>query len=272
MGKSGHVGRKLAATFASTGTTAYFVHSDEAAHGDLGMIKSGDIFVGISFSGEGDELVRIIPVLKKMNIPIIAMTGHKNSTLARSSDVALVTEIDREACPLNLAPTSSTTVTMALGDALAGALMVAKGFKEEDFARSHPAGALGRRLLYSVSDVMRNENLPVANSKIDIIDAIDIMARCHLGCIVFVDKNNKTEGIFTEGDLCRLIRFNTDIKKIKVKDVMKKHPIYIRASESAHAALQMIEKNKINNLLVQDGNGMFLGIVHVQDLVRKKML
>lgn len=159
VGKSGHIGRKLAATFSSTGTTSFFVHSDEAAHGDLGMIRPGDVFVGISFSGESSELMTCVPALKAMGIPIIAMTGKPRSSLARVADVALVTAIDREACPLNLAPTASTTVTMALGDAIAGALIIAKSFSAEDFARSHPAGALGRRLLMKVSDVMRGPEI-----------------------------------------------------------------------------------------------------------------
>lgn len=178
VGKSGHIGRKLAATFSSTGTTSFFVHSDEAAHGDLGMIRPGDVFVGISFSGESNELMTCVPALKAMGIPIVAMTGNPRSSLARVADVALVTAIDREACPLNLAPTASTTVTMALGDAIAGALIIAKNFSAEDFARSHPAGALGRRLLMKVSDVMRGlENLPTVGLDDPAMDALDVLAK-----------------------------------------------------------------------------------------------
>lgn len=173
VGKSGHVGRKLAATFSSTGTTAFFVHADEAAHGDLGMVKGADVFVAISFSGESEELLTILPALKALGVRIISMTGRSDSSLARAADVSLVTPIAREACPLNLAPTSSTTVTMALGDAIAGACMVAKHFSREDFARSHPAGALGRRLLLRVKDVMRCGELPLVAMQTPLLDAIE---------------------------------------------------------------------------------------------------
>lgn len=272
VGKSGHVGRKLAATFASTGTTAYFVHADEAAHGDLGMIKKGDVFIGLSFSGESDELMTIIPVLKKWGIPIIAMTGRANSSLAKIADVALVTEITREACPLNLAPTSSTTVTMALGDAIAAALMIVKNFSKEDFARSHPAGALGRRLLLSVGDVMRTTNLPIVPPKIPVIDAIQAMAKSHLGCFVCADEENRPLGIFTEGDLCRLMRTDRNIKECTVEDVMTVSPKTIGSNEPAHAAMSLIKEHQINNLIVLSDEGNIVGLVHIQDLVAKKII
>ena len=271
VGKSGHIGRKLAATFSSTGTTAFFVHADEAAHGDLGMIRKGDVFVGISFSGESDELLLILPALKKMGVPVIAMTGRCNSSLAKAASVALVTHIDREACPLNLAPTSSTTVTMALGDALAGALMVAKSFTSDDFARSHPAGALGRRLLLNVSDVMRSKDIPVVHGSDPLLDSVQIMADHHLGCIACVSVENIVEGIFTEGDLCRLLKSGVDIKSCKIADVMTKTPKVISPEEPAHAAMMMMKNNKVNTLLVVDSANKLLGIAHLQDLVAKKI-
>ena len=225
VGKSGHIGRKLAATFASTGTPSFFVHADEAAHGDLGMIRTGDVFVGISFSGESDELLLILPALRKLSVPIIAMTGRENSSLAKYADVSLVTPVKREACPLNLAPTASTTVTMALGDAIAGALMVARHFSAEDFAKSHPAGALGRRLLLQVSDVMRTgDAVPVAKPDMPALDAIEILSRKRLGSFVVVDEAMHPVGIFTEGDLCRRMRDGFDFSKATAGDLMMTHP------------------------------------------------
>lgn len=206
-----------------------------------------------------------------MGVPVIAMTGRANSSLAKAASVALVTHIDREACPLNLAPTSSTTVTMALGDALAGALMVAKSFTSEDFARSHPAGALGRRLLLNVSDVMRSNDIPVVHSADTLLDSVQIMADHHLGCIACVSSENIVEGIFTEGDLCRLLKSEIDIRTCKMFDVMTKTPKIISPEEPAHAALLMMKDNKVNSLLVVDDKKGLLGIVHLQDLVAKKI-
>lgn len=273
VGKSGHVGRKLAATFSSTGTTSYFVHADEAAHGDLGMIRSGDVFVAISFSGESDELLTIVPALKALNIPIISITGRPNSSLAKIANVSLVTEIEREACPLNLAPTASTTVTMALGDAIASALMIAKGFSAEDFARSHPAGALGRRLLLNVENVMRTgDNLPVVHTGTMATEAIHIMAKQHLGLFVVVDDNNVPVGIFTEGDLCREIQSGIDFRSLTVDEVMTRTPKTITPEASAYAAMKEIKDFKINQLIVVDAeDGKLLGILHVQDLIAKKV-
>lgn len=273
VGKSGHVGRKLAATFSSTGTTSYFVHADEAAHGDLGMIRSGDVFVAISFSGESDELLTIVPALKALNIPIISITGRPNSSLAKIASVSLVTEIEREACPLNLAPTASTTVTMALGDAIASALMIAKGFSAEDFARSHPAGALGRRLLLNVENVMRTgNNLPVVQTGTMATEAIQIMAKQHLGLFVVVDDNNVPVGIFTEGDLCRKIQSGIDFRNLTVDEVMTCAPKVITPEASAYTAMKEIKDHKINQLVVVDAeNGKLLGILHVQDLIAKKV-
>lgn len=270
VGKSGHVGRKLAATFASTGTTAYFVHADEAAHGDMGMIRPGDVFIGISFSGESAELQTITPALKALNVPIIAMTGRKESSLARSADVALVTPIEHEACPLNLAPTASTTITMALGDAIACALMVAKGFSAEDFGRSHPAGALGRRLLLKVRDIMRVEPLPVVWSDATAVEAIGALAASHLGCFIVID-SGKPIGIFTEGDLARAIREGRAFSGLKAKDIMTPHPKCVKASESAFAAMALIREHHINQLVALDDEGGLAGILHVHDLVAARV-
>lgn len=271
VGKSGHVGRKLAATFASTGTTAYFVHSDEAAHGDLGMIRSEDVFVAISFSGESDELLTLLPALKMLGVKIIAMTGRQDSSLAKAADVSLVTPITREACPLNLAPTSSTTVTMALGDAIACACMKAKNFSREDFGRSHPAGALGRRLLLKVRDVMRTEQLPYVKEDTMLLEAIDVLSKCHLGVVVALDENSKAVGIFTEGDLCRLLRTRDSIKALRFSDVMTLNPRTVNIDAPAHAALHAIQEAHINQLVVLDNQGSCCGIVHVQDLIANKI-
>ena len=258
-------------TFSSTGTTSFFVHSDEAAHGDLGMIRPGDVFVGISFSGESSELMTCVPALKAMGIPIIAMTGKPRSSLARVADVALVTAIDREACPLNLAPTASTTVTMALGDAIAGALIIAKSFSAEDFARSHPAGALGRRLLMKVSDVMRGpENIPTVGLDDPAMDALDVLAKKHLGCFVVTD-HGKLAGIFTEGDFIRALKNDTDLKSLKARDLMNPTPKSVQADESAFYAMSLIRKFQINQLVVVDDRNAVVGLVHIHDLVAAKI-
>lgn len=272
VGKSGHIGRKLAATFASTGTPSFFVHADEAAHGDLGMIRTGDVFVGISFSGESDELLLILPALRKLSVPIIAMTGRENSSLAKYADVSLVTPVEREACPLNLAPTASTTVTMALGDAIAGALMVARHFSAEDFAKSHPAGALGRRLLLQVSDVMRTgDAVPVAKPDMPALDAIEILSRKRLGSFVVVDEAMHPVGIFTEGDLCRRMRDGFDFSKATAGDLMTTQPKSVSPTDSAYVALNEIHNRQVNQLLVCDAEGRLVGVVHIQDLVAKKI-
>lgn len=272
VGKSGHIGRKLAATFASTGTPSFFVHADEAAHGDLGMIRTGDVFVGISFSGESDELLLILPALRKLSVPIIAMTGRENSSLAKYADVSLVTPVKREACPLNLAPTASTTVTMALGDAIAGALMVARHFSAEDFAKSHPAGALGRRLLLQVSDVMRTgDAVPVAKPDMPALDAIEILSRKRLGSFVVVDEAMHPVGIFTEGDLCRRMRDGFDFSKATAGDLMTTQPKSVSPTDSAYVALNEIHNRQVNQVLVCDAEGRLVGVVHIQDLVAKKI-
>lgn len=242
VGKSGHIGRKLAATFASIGTPAIFVHADEAAHGDLGMIRPGDVFVGISFSGESDELLLILPALRKLSVPIIAMTGR------------------------------DTTVTMALGDAIAGALMVARDFRAEDFAKSHPAGALGRRLLLQVADVMRaGDAVPVVSPDTPALDALEILSAKRMGSFVVTDDERRPLGIFTEGDLCRKMRARFDFAHATAADVMTTNPKWVSPSDSAYVALNEIHTRQVNQLLVCDEKGTLAGIVHIQDLVAKKI-
>ncbi len=272
VGKSGHIGRKLAATFSSTGTTSFFVHSDEcrprrSRHDPARRRLRGHLV----FRRESSELMTCVPALKAMGIPIIAMTGKPRSSLARVADVALVTAIDREACPLNLAPTASTTVTMALGDAIAGALIIAKSFSAEDFARSHPAGALGRRLLMKVSDVMRGpENLPTVGLDDPAMDALDVLAKKHLGCFVVTD-HGKLAGIFTEGDFIRALKNDTDLKSLKARDLMNPTPKSVQADESAFYAMSLIRKFQINQLVVVDDRNAVVGLVHIHDLVAAKI-
>lgn len=271
VGKSGHVARKLAATLSSTGTTSFFVHADEAAHGDMGMIRHGDVFVAISFSGESDELLMCVPALKSMQVPIIAITGKASSSLAKLADIALITPIEREACPLNLAPTSSTTVTMTLGDAIAGVLMVAKQFRKEDFAKSHPAGALGRRLLLKTRDVMRGtDSVPLVVPDAPALEAISVMSKKHLGCFV-VQVNNSPVGIFTEGDLTRLLKAKFNFHGSMAKDIMTVSPKVINQNKSAYDALAIINSFRINQLIVIDDDEKVVGIIHIQDLIASKV-
>lgn len=271
VGKSGHVARKLAATLSSTGTTSYFVHADEAAHGDMGMIRRGDVFVAISFSGESDEILMCVPALKAMQVPIITITGKPTSSLAKLSDIALIIPIEREACPLNLAPTSSTTVTMALGDAIAGVLMVAKNFRKEDFAKSHPAGSLGRRLLLKTGDVMRRlDKVPLVMPDTLALDALSVMSKKHLGCFV-VQVDNVPVGIFTEGDLTRLLKSNFNFQDCIAKDIMTTSPKVINQESSAFDALSIINTYRINQLVVVNDEKKVVGILHVQDLIAAKV-
>lgn len=273
VGKSGHIGRKLAATFASTGTPAFFVHAAEAAHGDLGMITQDDVVLAISYSGETSELLTIVPTLKREGARLIAMTGNPQSSLAQYADVHLNCHIEREACPLNLAPTTSTTNTLALGDALAVACLSAKGFSKEDFARSHPGGALGRRLLIHVSDIMRSqEKLPVVSRETSVVDAIKEISRKHIGMTAITDQKGKLVGIFTEGDLRRLIEKIGDIRQICIADVMTPNPITIQEHELAAKAVHILNQHHCNQLLVLNKEGDLVGALHMHDLVRAKVL
>jgi arabinose-5-phosphate isomerase len=273
MGKSGHIGRKIAATLASTGTPAMFVHPGEASHGDLGMIKLVDVVLGISNSGESDELVAILPVLKRQGVPLIAMTGGLNSSLARHADVVLDSSVAKEACPLNLAPTASTTAQLALGDALAVALLDARGFKPEDFARSHPGGSLGRRLLTHVSDVMRSgDAVPRVLPDASFSDLMREMSHKGLGASSVVDADGLVLGVFTDGDLRRLIEKGQDLRSLKAGEVMHAQPRTIRQDALAVEAAEMMEAHRITSILVVDASGRLCGALNTNDLMRAKVI
>lgn len=273
VGKSGHIGRKLAATFASTGTPAYFVHAAEAAHGDLGMITAADAILAISYSGETNELLTIVPTLKREGATLIAMTGNPASSLARYADVHINCHVEREACPLNLAPTTSTTMTLALGDALAVACLSAKGFTKEDFARSHPGGALGRRLLIHVQDLMRTgDDIPSVQQSVTVLDAVREITKKHIGMTSVVDEYNRVVGIFTEGDLRRLIERVGDIRHIIIGDVMTRTPKTIAPGELAAVAVKLIDETHCNQLLVVDDDNHLIGALHTHDLIAAKVL
>ena len=273
MGKSGHIGSKIAATLASTGTPAMFVHPGEASHGDLGMIKAVDVVLAISNSGESDELVSILPVLKRLGVPLIAMTGGMNSALAQHADVVLDSSVSKEACPLNLAPTASTTAQLALGDALAVALLDARGFKAEDFARSHPGGSLGRRLLTHVSDVMRKDDqvprvLPTAGFS----ELMQEMSRKGLGASAIVNEAQQIMGIFTDGDLRRLIEKGLDLRSLLAKDVMHANPRTVKQNALAVEAAELMEQFKITSVLVVNDAGQLSGALNTNDLMRAKVI
>ena len=273
MGKSGHVGRKIAATLASTGTPAMFVHPAEASHGDLGMVKHIDLVLAISNSGESDELAAILPVLKRQGVPLVAMTGGAQSTLARHADIVLDSSVDKEACPLNLAPTASTTAQMALGDALAVALLDARGFKAEDFARSHPGGALGRRLLTHVADVMRKDAaVPRVLPSASFSALMREMSDKGLGASAIVNEQGQVMGIFTDGDLRRLIEKGVDMRALTAAQVMKPNPRTLRNDALAAEAAEMMETHRITSLLVVDAQGLLCGAINSNDLMRAKVI
>ena len=273
MGKSGHVGRKIAATLASTGTPALFVHPAEASHGDLGMVAPGDIVLAISNSGEVEELAVILPALKRLGVTLVAMTGRAESTLARHADIVLSSAVDLEACPLNLAPTASTTAQMALGDALAVALLDARGFREEDFARSHPGGALGRKLLAHVSDVMRTgDAVPAVGLQTGFTELMREMSRKGLGASAVVDDDRRVCGIFTDGDLRRLIEKGADLRSSKAVDVMHPGPRTLRASALAVEAVALMEQYSITSVLVVDEEDRLCGALNSNDLLRAKVI
>ncbi len=273
MGKSGHIGRKMAATLASTGTAAMFVHPAEASHGDLGMIKPVDLVLAISNSGESEELMAILPVLKRLGVPLIAMTGNLNSTLASYADVTLDSGVDKEACPLNLAPTASTTAQLALGDALAVALLDARGFKAEDFARSHPGGALGRKLLTHVSDVMRfGDAVPQVLPTASFSELMREMSVKGLGATSVVDSDSRVLGIFTDGDLRRLIEKGIDLRTTTAEQVMHRAPRTIQKNALAVEAVALMERNRITSVLVVDETGVLCGALNSNDLMRAKVI
>ncbi len=273
MGKSGHVGRKIAATLASTGTPALFVHPAEAAHGDLGMVTGGDVVLALSNSGESDELNAILPVLKRLGIPVIAMTGRAESSLASHADVVLDSAVAEEACPLQLAPTASTTAQMALGDALAVALLDARGFKADDFARSHPGGALGRKLLTHLRDVMRSgDALPRVSATTPFTELMREMSAKALGMAVVVDAQDRVQGIFTDGDLRRLVEQGRDLRALTAADVAHPKPRTVGAEALAVDAADLMEAARITVVLVVDGQRRLLGAVSINDLMRAKVI
>ncbi len=273
MGKSGHVGRKIAATLASTGTPAFFVHPGEASHGDLGMVTENDMVLAISNSGESGELTAILPVLKRLGVPLLALTGGLDSTLARHADLVLDCSVDREACPLNLAPTASTTAQLAMGDALAVALLDARGFRPEDFARSHPGGALGRKLLTHVSDVMRSgSDVPRVAPEASFSELMREMSAKGLGASAIVDPAGQILGIFTDGDLRRRIEAGADLRTASAAQVMHPSPRRIAPDALAVDAAELMEAHSITSVLVVDATGALVGVVHIGDLMRAKVI
>ena len=273
MGKSGHIGRKIAATLASTGTPAFFVHPAEASHGDLGMVTGQDLVLAISNSGESGELTALLPVLKRLGVPLIAMTGGLNSTLARHADLTLDCSVEREACPMNLAPTASTTAQLAMGDALAVVLLDARGFRPEDFARSHPGGALGRKLLTHVSDVMRSgDAVPRVLPEASFSELMREMSAKGLGSAAVVDGAGQVLGIFTDGDLRRRIEAGADLRTATAAQVMHATPRRIAPDALAVNAAEMMETHGITSVLVTDASQHLVGIVHIGDLMRAKVI
>ena len=272
MGKSGHIARKIAATLASTGTPSFFMHPAEASHGDLGMMASDDIILMLSNSGESEELLALVSPIKRRALPIIAMTGNPLSTLAKQADIHLDASVAQEACPLGLAPTSSTTAALVLGDALALALLHLRGFSQEDFAATHPGGKLGRRLLIKVEDLMHaGKNLPVVSEDALLFDALFEISEKGLGMTAVADKNGKLVGVFTDGDLRRVLEKGLDLQKTLLAKVMTKNPHTIQAQALAVEAAEMMENNKINGLLVVD-KGVLLGALNMHDLLRAKVI
>jgi arabinose-5-phosphate isomerase len=273
MGKSGHVGRKIAATLASTGTPAMFVHPAEASHGDLGMITAFDVVLAISNSGESQEMAAILPVIKRLGIPFIAMAGNAQSTMAQHADVWLDSGVTKEACPLNLAPTASTTAQLAMGDALAVALLDARGFRAEDFARSHPGGALGRKLLTHVSDVMRSGSaVPSVAPHASFSELMREMSEKGLGATAVIDADAKVVGIFTDGDLRRLVELGTDLRSMTAQDVMHSNPATIEAHALAVDAADLMENKRITSVLVVSATGALCGALNSNDLMRAKVI
>ncbi len=269
MGKSGHIGGKIAATLASTGTPAFFVHPGEASHGDIGMITREDAVLALSNSGETDEILTIVPVLKRLGVPLIAFTGNRDSALARAATVHLDIGVPAEACPLNLAPTASTTAALAMGDALAVALLKARGFTEEDFARSHPAGSLGRRLLLRVRDVMRSgADVPKVHAETPLAEGLMEMTRKGLGMTAIVDQADRVLGVFTDGDLRRALDRAADLRTTRMAEVMTRHPKTAGADMLAAEAVHLMETHRITALPVLDGAGILVGALNVHDLLR----
>jgi arabinose-5-phosphate isomerase len=273
IGKSGHIARKIAATFASTGSPAFFVHPAEASHGDLGMVTREDVFVALSNSGETDELLTIVPIVKRTGAKLIALTGAPESSLAKLADAHLDTSVEKEACPLNLAPTSSTTAALAMGDALAVALLDARGFQAEDFIRSHPGGRLGRKQLSYVSEVMRSiDETPKISVQAPLQEALLEMTAKRMGMVITLDTNDKVAGIFTDGDLRRLLEKSTNLDGVTLKEATTSAPRTIPPELLAEEAIEMMEKYRINHLVVADNSGTLLGALNLHDLFAAKVI
>lgn len=268
MGKSGHIGRKISATLASTGTPSFFLHPAEAGHGDLGMVTRNDIILALSNSGNAEEILTLFPIFKRLGIKVISITGNSNSVMAKESDLHILAKVEKEACPLNLAPTTSTSLVLALGDAIAVALLKARGFKEEDFAFSHPKGKLGKKLLLKIESIMHTgSNLPKVSADKKIIEALLEMTRGKLGFICIVDKENKLLGIYTDGDLRRSLTKNIDIKTVAIGEVMTKNPKSTKKDVLAAQALAQMQDDKINALAVLDDKGKVVGAVNMHDFL-----
>ena len=271
MGKSGHIAKKISSTLASTGTPAFYLHPAEAGHGDLGMISHDDVVIMISYSGESDEIISLLPGIKRMNVPIISMTGSAKSLIASSSDFHLDISVDNEACPNNLAPTSSTTATLVMGDAIAVSLMSLNNFTSDDFAMSHPSGSLGRRLLTLVSSIMKSgEDIPKVTKEMLLIDSLLVMSEKALG-MVLIAENEKLVGIFTDGDLRRALESNVDFQKLTIQDVMTKNCKSIEPQEPALIAMQLMEKYSLNSLPVVDSSNNIVGAINMHTLIQAKL-
>ena len=271
MGKSGHIAKKIASTFASTGTPSFYLHPGEAGHGDLGMINSNDVVIMISYSGESDEIISLLPGIKRINAPIISMTGNINSTIAMSSEFHLDVSIEKEACPHNLAPTSSTTVALVMGDAIAVSLMSENSFSSKDFAMSHPSGALGRRLLTLVSSIMRTgEDIPIVSKETLLIDSLLVMTEKTLG-MVLIAEDEKLIGIFTDGDLRRAIEANVNFQELTIQQVMTRDCKSIEPDENALIAIQLMENNSLNSLPVVDSENRIVGAINMHTLIQAKL-
>ena len=268
MGKSGHIGKKMAATFASTGTPAFFVHPGEASHGDLGMVTAQDVVIAISNSGESNEILALIPVLKRLRVPMICITSRPESAMAKAADIHLCIRVPQEACPLGLAPTTSTTATLVMGDALAVALLKARGFTAEDFALSHPGGALGRKLLLRVNDIMHTgDEIPHVSKDASLRDALLVITSKGLGMVVVCDDLMKIEGIFTDGDLRRVLDMDADVRTLSIAEVMTPGGVRVRPGTLAVDALNLMQARHITSVLVADGDQL-MGVVHMHDLLR----
>lgn len=269
MGKSGLIGKKIAATLSSTGTPSYFLHPAESTHGDSGIITRDDVIIAISNSGETQELLNLLPLIKRFGVPMIAMTGGLNSTLSRTSDVALDISVEKEACPLNKAPTASTTATLAMGDAIAVCLLEKRGFSEEDFLIFHPGGALGRGFLYSTEELMiKGENLPIADEEDLFVDVIELISAKKLGVAIITDKSGTMTGVLTDGDIRRTLIKHHQIQNLKVKEVMTVNPKTVAPDDLAAKALNLMEKYSITALAITDANKKPVGILHIHDLLK----